>query len=1143
MKTERNSGAAAGPSKKARVGGGDVDVAYDTTYLEDVPNKGSVLRVKMVNFMTYGNVEFVPGRRLNLILGPNGTGKSSFVCAICIGLGGKPSLLGRGDKVSEFIKRGENTGEVEITLCTGNPQRPLVIHRKIKQNNSSEWKLNGHTVDAKKVLEQISELNVQLDNLCQFLPQDRVVAFSQLKPTELLMETEKAIGDAHLRKMHQDLIDMRNDIKGLGTRVQEHRQQLERYQEQNRVLERDVERVNERNRLYALIEELEKKKPWLKFEIAKDEWENARVNAKRTKNQMKEKEKQLQIARKPLTDKMAQRNEADKARKAIKLEEAQLLDKRQAVDEDLLKMGNNIEAVQQEIQNLQNTARQREAKMAKARAEIADLEAQISALPEPEDSTEEADRLKVDLRRLNNELKELGYRKTDTQHAAALPQRQLGEISAKLRKQADVRNQRIRALANKDPQGRIIKACEWVEANRSRFVGEVYGPILAEVHVNSKQHATYLEQHCPGWLWEAFVTTNAQDQTLLLTELRQHGTTVINYSGDPSVEIPEPHELEGLKQYGIQGTLDMVVEAPMVVKRILNDHAATARTYIGTQETESRMEEVAEIRAISCVFTPVSQYTYTTSRYSNARTSRVVAVRPPKLFLSSVDQAQVDLLKQQQRDAQNAVHSAEQQLAKIEEETKATDAALRAAREETSALLQRKSDYNKQVSKLKQQVNQKQVSLKALEKTNAGNQEEKLRKRCATINEKRLDKLLELHSMTMRMGNLQLQSEPLVLKIAECEVQIEHLKQEVSGLEAEGGQLAVEHEQHERKKEERKQRALELKKEAERVANLAHSSSCGPDGNRTCTPATCATADLEAKFEQMPGTLEELQDEIKEKNQEAEALFIRDPDVLNQYQERKKKIEDLESKLAAETDLYENGQSKIDELKGRWLPELKEVVEQMGRTFSESFAAIGCVGELGLEEHENFESYEMRIRVKFRAEEALQTLSSHRQSGGERSVSTMLYLIALQEFTKCPFRVVDEINQGMDAVNERKIFTKMVEAACRPDTPQCFLLTPKLLPQLEYSPAVTILNIMNGPRIKKVSSTWDPSRSYKFYKPNPSHAAMGGEVHGQRVRKESFADGGAILQTLLLKMMNTVGDLNATRTAVRCTPCNATLYV
>jgi hypothetical protein len=36
------------------------------------PAPGSVLKVKMRNFMTYSNVEFSPGRRLNLILGPNG---------------------------------------------------------------------------------------------------------------------------------------------------------------------------------------------------------------------------------------------------------------------------------------------------------------------------------------------------------------------------------------------------------------------------------------------------------------------------------------------------------------------------------------------------------------------------------------------------------------------------------------------------------------------------------------------------------------------------------------------------------------------------------------------------------------------------------------------------------------------------------------------------------------------------------------------------------------------------------------------------------------------------------------------------------------------------------------------------------------
>ena len=49
--------------------------------------------------------------------------------------------------------------------------------------------------------------------------------------------------------------------------------------------------------------------------------------------------------------------------------------------------------------------------------------------------------------------------------------------------------------------------------------------------------------------------------------------------------------------------------------------------------------------------------------------------------------------------------------------------------------------------------------------------------------------------------------------------------------------------------------------------------------------------------------------------------------------------------------------------------------------------------------------------MKFRKAEQMRELTSHYQSGGERSVSTILYLMALQELNKCPFRVVDEINQ------------------------------------------------------------------------------------------------------------------------------------
>ena len=70
-----------------------------------------------------------------------------------------------------------------------------------------------------------------------------------------------------------------------------------------------------------------------------------------------------------------------------------------------------------------------------------------------------------------------------------------------------------------------------------------------------------------------------------------------------------------------------------------------------------------------------------------------------------------------------------------------------------------------------------------------------------------------------------------------------------------------------------------------------------------------------------------------------------------------------------------------------------------------------------------------RTQVRFKEEQELRSLDKHTQSGGEKSVSTMLYLVSLQELTDFPFRVVDEINQGMDARNERKMFEQIVRGA------------------------------------------------------------------------------------------------------------------
>lgn len=67
----------------------------------------------------------------------------------------------------------------------------------------------------------------------------------------------------------------------------------------------------------------------------------------------------------------------------------------------------------------------------------------------------------------------------------------------------------------------------------------------------------------------------------------------------------------------------------------------------------------------------------------------------------------------------------------------------------------------------------------------------------------------------------------------------------------------------------------------------------------------------------------------------------------------------------------------------------------------------------------DFDKYGLKIRVKFRDADELQELTRHHQSGGERAVTTAVYMIALQELTRVPFRCVDEINQVINPCNNR----------------------------------------------------------------------------------------------------------------------------
>lgn len=207
------------------------------------------------------------------------------------------------------------------------------------------------------------------------------------------------------------------------------------------------------------------------------------------------------------------------------------------------------------------------------------------------------------------------------------------------------------------------------------------------------------------------------------------------------------------------------------------------------------------------------------------------------------------------------------------------------------------------------------------------------------------------------------------------------------------------------------------------------------------------------------------------------------PHAIREYERRKQEIQEYQAKLDGMTG---DKNFKLQQLKLKyqtWKGSLENVVNSVNAKFSVYMKEVGCAGEVRLytggkepdsdgdQSEYNLKNWGIEILVKFREASDLQVLSAQTHSGGERSVSTIMYLMGLQNLMSSPFRCVDEINQGLDERNERLVFKRIVanstipaESAPDDHCGQYFLITPKLLPNLEgmENENITVLFVFSG---------------------------------------------------------------------------------
>ncbi len=398
-----------------------------------------------------------------------------------------------------------------------------MIWRQISKTDNvgqSKWKINGKSVTQDKVKDTIAALNVQVDNLCQFLPQDKVASFSSLDGCSLLQTTERALerADSKPLEMHLKLAELKKELQVSLRAAESLREQVTALDLLQANAQRDVLRFKERERLVDEVVWLKKKLPWMKFESLRQATKELQEACKLHEAERDDLKQRLKPFEERIADAQAAHREAEAAVRPLRERAAATAQQTQkakaAYDrlvEDYTRLKDKREKLASEMALREARVKQCERALATARTALADFEDAAPALKErvaaataaaagAEQAIEQAGQKKAQLsgerRRLSDRIQQ--------------KQRELAELTSRQR-------QRLQALARSRDADAVLGAYHFIQnpVNASVFKKPILGPICLLADVADARFVVQVESSIPSSTWTAFVVQCPEDRQAL----------------------------------------------------------------------------------------------------------------------------------------------------------------------------------------------------------------------------------------------------------------------------------------------------------------------------------------------------------------------------------------------------------------------------------------------------------------------------------------------------------------------------------------------------------------------------------------------------------------------------------------------------
>ncbi|KAI8722198.1 Structural maintenance of chromosomes protein 5 [Fusarium sp. LHS14.1] len=1039
---------------------------------------GAIVRVSVENFVTYGKAEFLPGPHLNMVVGPNGTGKSSLVCAICLGLGYSPKHIGRAGSVKEFVKHGKDTATIEIELQKRpKDRRNYVIKVQIRrEQNTQKWWMNGKETNHKTVQTLMRKLKIQVDNLCQFLPQDRVVEFAACTPVDLLHETLRAAAPEEMLDWQKQLQDLHKDKKELAEAVSTDTETLKNLENRQQGLQADVDRIREREEIQEQIKNLQSALVLSKYNEARAKYQDARERKKSAENSLRRLERESGPSLEAVNDKQVYAQRIDAAISGRKTAMKSAEDAAKKLARDVSTATENLKLFESRLESEHKAFDGKKRELAQSKSKITSLQADLRNRPEEFNPSEFNQKIRSEehtLRELDGERRELSTQNAEVKARGRSLNIQIKEVEQNVESFETQQGQQLNFMKRHFPE--LAAGWDWIQQHKDEFEKEVFGPPMISCSIKDERYSDQVQSLLQGDDFTCFTAQTKNDYRKLTDQLYrvQSLSVVIRTCAQPYSAFQRPVSADEAADMGLDGFAIDFLEGPEPVlamlcaeKRLhqsgvsLKDHSDAQYDRLvksgkvnswaaGSQSFTVRRRREYGPQAMTAITRPIQPGKFWTSQPVDSQEKQEMNKRLLEL------NGERDILKAEFRDQQGKLQGIDDQKATIED----TIARLKA---EKNTLQKEYQKWQSLPEKIESEERCKAAHEQALRE---------IRRRMVEIRYEWDEAVLGRAELVLRHKQAIEKIRKAHHGVLEAEIRRIEAQSDIVGLKARNADIM--------EKLETERQALQVAaEEADRARQEGRQLS------EAVEQILAAEPDKHELFGQLceNKTPEDVANEISAEEAKLECIHAANPNVVREFEKRAQEIARLTRKMANSSEKLQSLTDSVEELMAKWEPKLDQLVSRINDAFAYNFEQISCAGEVRVHKAEDFDAWALDIMVRFRENETLQQLTAHRQSGGERAVSTIFFLMALQSMAQSPFRVVDEINQGMDPRNERMVHERMVEIACREHSSQYFLITPKLLTGLRYDPKMRVLCIASGEHMPREGRKLDFKRCLKIQK-------------------------------------------------------------